>query len=72
MIAFYCLCTVSFNSIIYSSNENNHLLVLDVRIVMGAERGGEGSKVLHLFLDLLQVTPVLCDTMHFFVRSISI
>lgn len=39
---------------------------------MGVERGGEGSKVLHLFLDLLQVTPVLCDTMHFFVRSISI
>lgn len=41
MIAFYCLCTVSFNSIIYSSNENNYLLVLDVRIVMGVERGGE-------------------------------
>ena len=33
IIAFYCLCAVSFHNIIYSSNENNYLLVLDVRIV---------------------------------------
>lgn len=39
---------------------------------MGVGERWEGSKVLHLFLDLLQVTPVLCDTMHFFVRGISI
>lgn len=32
MIAFSCLCAVPFH-IIYSSNENNYLLVLEVRIV---------------------------------------